>query len=96
MFAVISKLISLLTTPYSSEYASQLLPRLLSQQSPSLWKMFLSVLAAAFGVQSEQNRERDFSKGSPWKFAFLGLIALMIFIIAVILLTRWALSLAGV
>ena len=104
MFAFITKLISLLITQPCYKYFFQHLSNLflnlfskhLSQESPSLWKMFLSVLAAVFGVQSEQNRQRDFSKGNAWTFAFLGLIALIIFIIGVILLTRWALSLAGV
>ncbi|WP_372737352.1 DUF2970 domain-containing protein [Neptunomonas sp.] len=86
MFAFISKRFSLLIQHDSKHF---------SQESPSLWKMILSVLAAIFGVQSEQNRQRDFSKGSVWRFAILGLIALIVFIIAVILLTRWALSLAG-
>lgn len=79
---------------FISKLVSVLAPQF-SQQSPSLWKMILSVLAALFGVQSEENRERDFTKGSVWKFTLLGLITLTIFIIAVILLTRWALSLAG-
>ena len=79
---------------FISKLVSVLAPQF-SQQSPSLWKMILSVLAALFGVQSEKNRERDFTKGSVWKFTLLGLITLTIFIIAVILLTRWALSLAG-
>jgi hypothetical protein len=68
----------------------------MSQQHPSFWQMLLSVLAAMIGVQSEQNHERDFTKGRLWPYVFLGLITLIVFIIAVILLTRWALSLAGV
>lgn len=87
MFLFISKLTSLLTHHLSQH---------LSQEKPSLWEMCLSVLAGIFGVQSEKNHQRDFNKGSAWSFAFLGLIALLFFIIAVILLTRWALSLAGV
>ncbi|SIS43411.1 DUF2970 domain-containing protein [Neptunomonas antarctica] len=68
----------------------------MSQRRPSLWQMLLSVLAAMIGVQSEKNHERDFSKGRLWPFVFLGLITLIVFIIAVIFLTRWALSIAGV
>ena len=95
MFAFISRLISLLTH-HPLQYFFDYFSKYLSQESPSLWKMFLSVLAAVFGVQSEKNRQRDFSKGNAWVFALLGFVALIVFIIAVILLTRWALSLAGV
>lgn len=94
MFTFISQHF-LLLTQHCSKDCSKHFSKRLSQNSPSLWKMFLSVLAAIFGVQSEQNHQRDFNKGSAWKFAFLGLVALIVFIVAVILLTRWALSLAG-
>lgn len=63
---------------------------------PTLWQMILSVIAAMFGVQSEQNRERDFTKGSLWLFILLGIISLIVFIVAVILLTRWAISPTGI
>ena len=45
-----------------------------------------SVLAAAFGVQSEEKRKQDFQQASPIHLAILGLMFLIIFI-AVILLT---------
>ncbi|MGY8869016.1 MAG: DUF2970 domain-containing protein [Pseudomonadales bacterium] len=67
----------------------------MSDQHPTLWQMILSVIAAMFGVQSERNRERDFTKGSLWPYILLGIITLIVFIVAVILLTRWALSIAG-
>lgn len=95
MFAFISQLISLLTY-HLLQYFFHYLSKHLSQGSPSLWKMLLSILAAVFGVQSEKNRQRDFSTGNAWAFALYGFVALIVFIIAVILLTRWALSLAGV
>ncbi|WP_036550790.1 DUF2970 domain-containing protein [Neptunomonas japonica] len=68
----------------------------MSDQRPTLWQMILSVISAMFGVQSEQNRERDFTNGSLWPYVLIGIITLIIFIVAVMLLTRWALSLAGV
>ncbi|WP_201349001.1 DUF2970 domain-containing protein [Neptunomonas japonica] len=67
----------------------------MSGQQPTLWQMILSVIAAMFGVQSEQNRERDFTSGSLWPYVLLGIISLIVFIVAVMLLTQWALSLAG-
>lgn len=46
---------------------------------PTLWQMLHSVLAAAFGVQSAKNRERDFTRGKPAHFLVLGLIFTVIF-----------------
>ncbi|ELR63932.1 hypothetical protein C942_03011 [Photobacterium marinum] len=40
----------------------------------------LSVAAALFGVQSEQNRQQDFSEKSPWPFIAAGIVAIAIFI----------------
>ena len=38
----------------------------------SWWQTTGSVLASFFGVQSESNRERDFSQGSAGRFIFIG------------------------
>ncbi|WP_122663571.1 DUF2970 domain-containing protein [Pseudomonas viridiflava] len=40
---------------------------------PTFWQMLHSVMAAAFGVQSGKNRERDFTRGKPIHFAIIGL-----------------------
>ena len=63
---------------------------------PSLWQLFLSVLAAFFGVQSSANRERDFKHGKPHQFILLGLIATLAFIGLVLLLVKLVLRFAGV
>ncbi|MDE1461066.1 DUF2970 domain-containing protein [Spartinivicinus poritis] len=42
-----------------------------------------SVLAAAFGVQSQKNRERDFKSGKFSHFVIAGLIFTLIFILLV-------------
>jgi uncharacterized membrane protein YhdT len=42
-----------------------------------------SVLAAFMGVQSDSNRQRDFSHGSPVKFVIGGLIFTLLFILSV-------------
>ena len=62
---------------------------------PSFWQMVVSVMAAMFGVQSEQNRSRDFNSGAAWTYMLLGLAASVAFVLFVILLVRWALSIAG-
>jgi hypothetical protein len=41
---------------------------------PTFWQMLHSVMAAAFGVQSGKNRERDFTHGKPAHFLVLGLM----------------------
>jgi len=42
-----------------------------------------SVFAAFFGVQSNKNRERDFSNGKFWHFLVAGIILLLLFMAAV-------------
>jgi len=48
---------------------------------------FLSVIqssfAAAFGVQSKKNRERDFSEGKPIVFITAGIVFALVFILSV-------------
>ena len=42
-----------------------------------------SAMAAAFGVQSQANRERDFKEGKPIHFIVAGIVATLIFLICV-------------
>ncbi len=42
--------------------------------SLSLSQMFGSALAAALGIQSKANRERDFARGKPFHFVIVGLV----------------------
>jgi hypothetical protein len=63
---------------------------------PDWLQALLSVLAAFFGVQSERNREHDFSQGRPLHYVLAGLLLALVFVLGVILLVRWVLSLAGV
>lgn len=44
-------------------------------------QMLQSVLAAAFGVQSGKNRQRDFSRGKPMHFVAIGLLATALFVL---------------
>ena len=59
----------------------------MSQRKPSLYRHLMSILAAAFGVQSEAARTRDFASGSPFVFiaggmgfvaVFVGLLLLIV------------------
>lgn len=49
-------------------------------KSSSLNNTFKSVAAAFFGVQSNKNRERDFSEGKLSHFIVVGVIGVIIFI----------------
>ncbi|MGC1333101.1 MAG: DUF2970 domain-containing protein [Pseudomonas sp.] len=46
---------------------------------PTLWQMLHSIIAAAFGVQSQKNRERDFTHGKPVHFVVLGIVCTVVF-----------------
>jgi len=46
----------------------------------SLINTFKSVASAFFGVQSNKNRERDFSEGKLSHFIIVGLIGVVLFI----------------
>jgi hypothetical protein len=48
---------------------------------PTFWQMLLSVMAAAFGVQSGKNRERDFTHGKPSHFIMMGLLFTIVFVL---------------
>jgi hypothetical protein len=61
-------------------------------QKLSLWQMLGSVLAAAFGVQSSKNRERDFNRGRPVHFIILGIVFTAVFVLVVVGVVRLVLS----
>ena len=50
----------------------------------SFWQVLSSTLAAAFGVQSSKNRQRDFTKGKPIHFIFMGIAVTLIFVLIVV------------
>lgn len=58
----------------------------------SFWQIVGSVFAAAFGVQSTKNRERDFSRGNIWVFIVAGVIFTALFVFAVIFVVKLVLS----
>ncbi|RUO76576.1 hypothetical protein CWI84_11285 [Idiomarina tyrosinivorans] len=59
-----------------------------SPQKPSLLDVFFSVVAAFFGVQSQRNRVRDFSQGSPLPYIIVGVIMAAILVGGLILLVN--------
>jgi hypothetical protein len=54
------------------------------QGRPGFWSVTFSVIAAAFGVQSDKNRQRDFSQGSPLPYIVGGLIFTAVFVLMLV------------
>ena len=54
------------------------------EKPPTAIEVGLSVIAAAFGVQSSKNRERDFSRGNPLVFIMAGLIFTVLFVLTIV------------
>jgi len=61
---------------------------------PTLWQMLHSIIAAAFGVQSHKNRERDFTHGKPAHFIALGIVCTAVFALALFGLVKLIIHLA--
>ncbi len=61
----------------------------------SFWQTLWSTAAAAFGVQTEDARQRDFSHGSPANFILAGLVFTVIFVVALVLIVKLVLSNVG-
>ncbi len=52
-----------------------------TEQQIPLWRVVISVMRAALGVQSSKNRERDFTRGRPAAYIIAGLIFTITFIL---------------
>lgn len=66
------------------------------QEKPGFFDIVKSTLAAALGVQSSKNRERDFKHGSLKSFIVAGVIFTVLFILGVITVVKLVLKSAGV
>lgn len=64
-------------------------------KKPSFWQVVLSILAAAIGVNSERNRERDFSASSPLPFIIGGVIFGVVFVVGIALIVKMVLESTG-
>ena len=56
-------------------------------QKGKIRNVALSVAAALFGVQSDNNRQQDFNQQSPWPFIIGGIIAIVVFVALLITVT---------
>ena len=51
-----------------------------TEKKQSIFTLFKSVSAAFLGVQSDSNREKDFSQGKPSHFIIVGIVCTALFI----------------
>lgn len=65
------------------------------QKEPGLRQIVGSVFAAAFGVQSRKNQERDFKHGKARVFIISGIIFTLLFMGTVFTVVRMVLKQAG-
>ncbi|MGA0840587.1 MAG: DUF2970 domain-containing protein [Pseudomonadales bacterium] len=65
-----------------------------SRRSLTLLQIIGSTIAAAFGVQSSRNRERDFAAGRPTHFIAAGIIFTVLFVVTMIFVVRGVMSIA--
>jgi len=64
-------------------------------QRPRWWQIALSTVAAAFGVQSRNNQQRDFEHGNLTTYIVSGVIFTLIFITGVAFVVGRVLSSHG-
>lgn len=62
-----------------------------ADDAPTLKDVAGSVGAAFIGVQSDKNRERDFTKGKFSHFVIVGAIAVVLFVLALIAIVNMVL-----
>ena len=65
------------------------------QGAPGFGSIVMSTLAAAFGVQSSKNRERDFVKGNFKAYVASGIIFTVLFITTITMLVKFLINNAG-
>ena len=54
------------------------------KKEPGLFSVFQSVIAAMFGVQSEEKRQQDFAGGNPINYIVVGIVMVIIFILTLV------------
>lgn len=59
------------------------------------WATVGSVAASFFGVQSQRNRERDFTRGKASHFIFIGLAMTVLLVVGLVVIVRVVLRQAG-
>jgi hypothetical protein len=65
-------------------------------KEPNFWHVALSTIAAAFGVQSKRNQERDFQSGNIYVYITAGVIFTILFIVGISLIVTFVLRSSGI
>jgi len=66
-----------------------------NKKTPGPLSVIKSVLAAMIGVQSDENRERDFTKGRASHFIFIGIVMTIAFVLTLIAIVNSILEQSG-
>jgi hypothetical protein len=56
--------------------------------NPPFWRVVLSVLQASFGVQSRDNRERDFKSSSILPYVVAAILFTVVFVLLLVLVVK--------
>ena len=62
------------------------------RKGPGVLKVMQSILAGAFGVQSDKRREEDFSSHSPWPYIIAGVLFTASFVVGLIVIVNLVLA----
>ncbi len=62
------------------------------REGVGLFAVIQSTFAAAVGVQSSENRERDFRQGKASQFIVAGIVFTLLFVGAVVMVVRFVLA----
>ena len=65
------------------------------EKAPGTMQIVRSVFAAAFGVQSSKNQQRDFAQGKARNFIIGGVVFTALFVLTVYLVVSTVLQQAG-
>lgn len=71
------------------------MPEQEQKKSPSFLSILQSVLAAMFGVQSEEKRKKDFEGGNFASYIFIGVVMTIIFVLSIVWFANWVVDNAG-
>lgn len=65
---------------------------LATEQPLTLIEVMFSVFASAFGVQTSENRKRDFTRGNPIHFIVSGIVFTAVFVVLILMLVNSVIS----
>lgn len=64
----------------------------MTNRKPNTWQLIKSVMGAMVGIQSERQRQEDFSASSPLPFILVGLLFTLLFVVILWTIVSWVLA----